>query len=226
MLSARQQRETLAAIVAAVESDDSEDLEQLLANQAQVLADCLHLTPAVLRAFCSMATVPRRARLDTLLRRIKERDHAANARATASLATAAATQLASTARWQDELVELDPGVVLGRELRADRSRKFIEFLAEGFAPVAVRREKLVDTAKALRSFAVTCRLEPRGLCFSWRAGKGGLRLVAQNVDVLSRQAVLPVVLARPVTPKLEIPTRATIHLLPSFNDVWAQIMQM
>jgi hypothetical protein len=139
---------------------------------------------------------------------------------------AATAQLASTARWRDELVELDPGVVLGRELRADRSRKFIEFLAEGFAPIAIRREKLVDTAKALRPFAVTCRLEPRGLCFSWRAGKGGLCLAAQNVDVLSREAVLPVVLARPVTPKVETVKRATVHFLPSFLDVWAQIQQM
>lgn len=226
MLSARQQRETLAEIVAAVESDDGESLELLPVKQAQLLADCLHLTPTAIRSFCSMEPAPRRARLDTLLRRVKERDHEANARATASLATAAATQLANTARWQDELVELDPGVVLGRELRADRSRKFIEFLAEGFAPVAIRREKLVDVAKALGPFAVTCRLESRGLRFSWRGGKGGLRLASQNVDTLRREAVLPVVLARPVTPKVETAARASIPFLPSFNDVWAQLQQM
>jgi hypothetical protein len=172
-----------------------------------------------------MAPVLRRARLQAILLSAKERDRSNAARATESIAVAAITQLAGLARWREDHVELDPAIVLGRGIRGDSGRKFVEFVAEGFEPVSIRREKLEDTARGLRRLAVTCRLDARGLCFFWRGGKGHLFLVSQDLARVHRDAVMRVMLTRPVVPKVEARSRV-ISVLPSFSDVFAQIMQM
>ncbi|HWA72796.1 MAG TPA: hypothetical protein VG937_10690 [Polyangiaceae bacterium] len=133
-----------------------------------------------------------------LVRSAKEHDQAVHARAMEGLAIAAASQLAGLARWHDDRIDLDSKIVLGKGLHADRSRKYIRFEAEGAEPVAIRRVKLQEAAKALRFPDIACFLDLRGLCFSWREGRGGLILSPQSVERKDRDAVLSVVIARPL----------------------------
>jgi len=221
----RQQREAIATLIAYVESDDDQGLKGFLVDDSRVLCDALYVTTEELTSLGAMAPAPRRVRLQSILRLAKERDHAVAVRSTQSLAVAAAIQLAGLARWREDYIELEPAIVLGRGIRGDCSRKFIEFVAEAFKPVAVRREKLEDAASGLRHLAVTCRLESRGLCFYWREGKGHLYLVSQTTASASGDAVLRVTFTRPPTPKVENRLRP-VSVLPSFSEVFAQIMQM
>ena len=105
--------------------------------------------------------------------------------------------LALSAAWEDERITLDARIVLGRNLLADRTRRFIRFDVEGRAPLVIRREKLSEAGKALKFADVSCAVDRAGLRFRWRSGKGGLLLFDTKVDARYRDAVLYVVIARP-----------------------------
>ena len=210
-------RELVATLVACADNDDDQELEQLLVEHLPALSEALHKTPEALRAVCAMAPAARLARIGTLIKLAKERDQAASAQAMSRRALDAAVQVASLAKWHEGRVELDATLVLGRELRADPSRMYIRFNADGFEPVAVRREKLWEASRKVRFSDVACNLTARGLCFSWRAGKGGLVLTSQHVLPDELGAILSVVIARPVVPEFE---RSVVRLSKPSNVSW------
>lgn len=218
-------RELVAALIACAESEDenAQELEQLLGARLPVLAEALNTTPDRLRMICSLAPEARRGELRSLVRTAKEHGQAVHARAMEGLSIAAASQLAGLAKWHEDRVVLDSTIVLGKGLQADRSRKYILFDAEGSAPVAIRRTKLQEASKALRFGDVTCALDSRGLRFGWHGGRGGLLLTPQNVDRKDRDAVLSVVIVRPVAPKT-VAVRSSASLTPSwFSEAFAHL---
>ncbi|HXK16725.1 MAG TPA: hypothetical protein VNG33_02890 [Polyangiaceae bacterium] len=161
------------------------------------LAEALGVSPGSLVAACALPSMDRIVRVRVLVRRAEERARSAHAAVTQNIALAAAAMLAKLATWGEDRVELDSRIVLGRNLLADRSKKYVRFDADGIGSVVVRRGKLVETGKALRFPDLTCWLDRSGLSFGWRAGRGGLRLVTQPVEARERDAVLSVVMERP-----------------------------
>jgi hypothetical protein len=202
-------RELVAALAACGEGDDDcgQELKQLLAASSSQLADVLGTTQAKLLALPGMAHGARQARVRELLRDARQRQQSASASVAQNLSVAAATMLAKLARWDGARVVLDPRIVLGRSLLADRSRRYVRFDAEDFPAVAVRRDKLAQAARALTFKDMACSIDARGLRFTWRGGRGRLLLTNQEVELRHRDTVLHVVMAKPCPTSL--PVRAT-----------------
>lgn len=201
----RQPRELLATLIASVESEseDDQELQELLVAHALELAELLGVSPGSLVATCALPPMDRIVRIRVLVRRAEDRARSAYAALTQNLALAAAAMLSKLALWSEERVDLDPRIVLGRNLLADRTRKYVRFDAEGVPATVIRRSKLAEAGKALRFPDLTCWLDRSGLSFGWRAGRGGLRLVTQQVQARERDAVLSVVMVRPRPAQVE-----------------------
>jgi hypothetical protein len=221
-------RELVAILLALAESDEPEDqeLEEFLVAHSSQLEQALHTPAATLLALTAQSPISRINQVREAVRQVKERQQAAQFSAAQNLSQAAATMLALSAAWDCDGVKLDARIALGRNLLADRTRKFFRFDVEGNAPVVIRREKLSEAAKALKFPDVTCSVNRHGLRFGWRAGKGGLVLVSQNVDARHRDAVLSVVIVRP-RPALTEPqaVRARARARPSswFGEVFGDL---
>lgn len=226
MRRAPSQRELVAALIACAESEseDDEELKQLLGRHGAVLADAIGVANAEIHAVATLSSTERSARVRALVRRGRERQQAVDARAMEGLSIAAASMLANLAKWQEDRVELDAKIVLGRGLCANRARKYVLFDAEGYAPVAIRRVKLREAWRALQFLDVICHLDTRGLCFTWRAGRGGLFLTSQEIASKERASLLPVVIARPVGRETQrgaiLPTGYTPNW---FREAFAQL---
>lgn len=226
MRKAPSQRELVAALVACAESEseDDEELKQLLGRHGAILADAIGVASAELHAVATLSSTERSARVRALVRHGRESQQAADARAMEGLSIAAASMIANLAKWREDRVELDAKIVLGRGLCANRARKYVLFDAEGCAPVAVRRTKLREASRALQVLDVTCHLDTRGLCFAWRAGRGGLVLTSQEIAPKERASVLPVVIVRPVGRETQrdaiLPTAYTPNW---FREAFAQL---
>jgi hypothetical protein len=193
------QRDLIATFVALCESEGTEyqELDEFLVAHSTQLRHLLRAPAADLHALVTLAPESRATGVRRLTRQAKEREQTAQANAAQNLSLAAATMLALSAVWEGEHVTLDARIALGRNLLADRTRRFIRFDVEGRPPLVIRREKLSEAGKVLKFADVSCALDRRGLRFRWRAGKGGLLLVDQKVDARYRDAVLSVVIARP-----------------------------
>jgi hypothetical protein len=101
--------------------------------------------------------------------------------------------LASRARYAHDGIELDRGLLLG-PLLAGPDKKIVTFDL-GDAEVSVARRKLVAIKHATRRFIdLTASVDPKGLRFRWRAGRGGLNLrpllVRPQDRVLERRVVI------------------------------------
>jgi hypothetical protein len=205
------------------ESDDDQELERLLVAHLSQLAEALNTAPARIEALRSMTAMNRIVRVRVLVKAAKERQHAVNAAAMQNLSIASAAMLGKLAQWGDERVQLDHRIVLGRSLVSDRACRYICFAAEGYDPIAIRREKLVDAAKALKFADLSCRIDQRGLRFSWGGDRGGLLLVSQRIEAQHRGAVLSVVIERP-RPRAELSVsppreRASSWMGDVFNEL-------
>lgn len=205
-------RELVATLVACANNDDDQELEQLLVDHLENVAEALHRTPEAIRAVCAMPPAPRLARIGTLVKQARASDATANARAMQRVAMDAASQVASLAKWRKDCVELDATVVLGSRFVGDRHRKYVRFDADGFEPVVIRREKLVEARRSLHIAKTACSIDARGLCFSW-GPKGRLILTSQPIVPNEMDIVLSVVIARPVVPRIE--RSAVRHSRPS-----------
>jgi len=193
------QRELAEALLGCVESeaDDDQELQRLLVVHEVDLADSLRCAPSSLSALLQLDTEERRVRVRALIRSAREHRQQAQAGVLHNASRASAAMLAKLAVWSDGKVDLDPKIVLGGGLLGDRTRAFIRFDAESLGVVTVRRAKLAEASKALRFSDLSCWLSPAALCFGWRGGIGGLRLVDQQVGSREVEAVLTVALRRP-----------------------------
>lgn len=206
------QRDLVATFVALCESEGTEhqELEEFLVAHSEQLARPLGASISDLLEFRLKSPLLRQEQARRLLHEARQREQTAQASASQNLSLAATKMLALSAVWTAEQVTLDPRIVLGRNLLADRTRRFVRFDVEGRAPIAIRREKLCETGRALRFTDLSCAVTPAGLRFRWRQSKGGLLLTDQKVEPRHRDAVLSVVIARPrpaVVEQQHVPTR-------------------
>lgn len=199
MVRAQSRRDLVATFVALCESEGTEyqELEEFLVAHSTQLGHLLGARAADLHVLVTLPPESRATGVRGLRRQAKEREQAAQASAAQNLSLAAAAMLALSAAWVEDQVTLDARIMLGRNLLADRTRRFIRFDVEGRPPLVVRREKLSEAGKALKFADVSCTVDRVGLRFCWRRGKGGLVLFDQKVDAPYRDTVLSVVIARP-----------------------------
>ncbi len=199
VVKAQSRRDVVATFVALCESEGTEyqELDEFLVAHSTQLGHLLRAPAADLHALVTLPPESRARGVRGLTRQAKEREQAAHASAAQNLSLAAADMLALSAAWEGEQVTLDARVMLGRNLLADRTRRFIRFDVEGRAPLVIRREKLSEAGKALTFADTGCAIARAGLRFRWRDGKGGLLLVGQQIDARNRDAVLSIVIARP-----------------------------
>jgi hypothetical protein len=111
-------------------------------------------------------------------------------------ASSAARQLAETAAWDGNAVNVDPAILLG-DLLVDRSRKHIEFCLDGEKDVAVERIHLLATGRAIAHKCDACAvIDGGGVHIRWGGGRGGLNWYRQIVLPADSDAALRVEFAR------------------------------
>ena len=191
------ERELLATLLAAVESDDgNEELTALLQEHGVTIAASLGITTAQLEATCKAPPMDRTVKVRVALRRFRERHAAALKQQAQNLSIAAADMLAGLSRWHEDRVDIDAKIILGT-LLADGQRKAIRFDVEGRSSVTVLRNKLKEASRALGFSDLRCFIDERGLNFRWHGGRGGLVLVTQDSQKFEASAVLTVEFQRP-----------------------------
>jgi hypothetical protein len=219
-------RELVTTLLALAECDDPEgqEFEQFLVTHSSPLEQALHMPTASLLALTARSPISRIHQVREMVRQAKEREQSAQSSAAQNLSQAAATMLALSAAWDTDQVNLDARIALGRNLLADRTRKFIRFDVEGNAPIVIRREKLSEAGRALKFPDVICSVNRLGLRFGWHAGKGGLVLVSRSVEARHRDAVLSVVITRPRPALSETqPVRARARPSSWFGEVFGDL---
>jgi len=207
------ERELLATLSAAVESDDGDDeLNELLQEYAGSIASSLCMTTGQLLAICKAPPMDRTVKIRVALRRFRERHAESLKRQAENLSIAAANMLVGLSRWHEVQVEIDARIVLGT-LLADRQRTAIQFCVEGRC-VTVLRDKLKEAGRVLPFSDLCCFIDERGLNFRWHGGRGGLVLVSQSVEKFESSAVLTIEFPRP-QPKAKLSLVPPSPITPS-----------
>lgn len=174
----------LALLVRAPEPNEN-NIGELIAGHANELADAFGIQPVRL---LRMAHLPDplvapsvRILFDEL--RIKQR------MTETRRAEQAARELGRKATWLDERVVLDVDIVLG-DLLSDRSKKFIRFIDDSF-DVSVRRSTIAECRPLRRTFMdLVSFVNAKGVSFRWRAARGRLNFLPQQVDDPERALVV------------------------------------
>ena len=197
-------RELVANLVACAESEnnDGQELRRLLASHSPGLADILGVT-AQRHGQASPSLDPESrnpAGLVRLVRLARERQQAVLRECSAEPLTSYSSNARAAGSTMDggsdrarHLV-----IVLGRNLLADRTRKYIRFDVEDREPVIVRRAKLYEAGQHP---AVSGCQPPAGTCsklrfeLALRKGRAGSSPSAWNRK--GSDAVLSVVVQRP-----------------------------
>lgn len=190
------ERELLTAFSAAGESDDGEELVELLEDHATAIASALGISAAQLEAISKASPMDRTVKVRVALRRFRERHAESLRRQAQNLSIAAADMLVGLSRWHQERVDVDAKIVLGT-LLADGQRKAIRFDVEGRSSVTVLQDKLKEARRALGFSDLRCFIDERGLNFRWHGGRGGLVLTNQSVEKYDSSAVLTVEFQKP-----------------------------
>ncbi len=207
------ERELLTAFSAAGESDDGEELVELLQDHAATIALALGMTAAQLEALSKASPMDRTVKVRVALRRFRERHAESLRRHAQNLSIAAADMLVGLSRWHQERVDVDAKIVLGT-LLADGQRKAIRFDIEGRSSVTILRDKLKEARRALGFSDLRCFIDERGLNFRWHGGRGGLVLVTQSVEKFESGSVLTVEFQKP-RPKTKPSFMAPSPIAPS-----------
>jgi hypothetical protein len=191
------ERELLATLAAAAESDDgTEELTALVQDYGGAIGGALGMSMRQLEAICTASPMDRTVKVRVALRRFRERHAESLRRQAQNLSIAAADMLVGLSRWHPERVDIDARIVLGT-LLADRQRKAIRFDVEGRSSVTILRDKLKEAGRALGSSDLRCFIDERSLNFRWHGGRGGLVLVSQSVEKFESNAVLTVEFPKP-----------------------------
>jgi hypothetical protein len=190
------ERELLATLSAAAESDGTEELTVLVQEHGGVIAGALGVSVKQLEAICNAPLMDRTVKIRVALRRFRERHADSLKRQAENLSIAAAHMLVGLSRWYPERVDIDARIVLGT-LLADRRRKAIRFEVEERSSVTIMRDKLKETSRALPFADLRSFIDERGLNFRWHGERGGLLLVSQSVEKFETSAILNVEFPRP-----------------------------
>jgi hypothetical protein len=176
----------------------SHNLGQYLAEHGDEFATLLDVGADELQALCSQPDEETAPRLRELLQRRADMCTAHHQAARRDAALSAAQRLVATAVWRTTTtVLLDVRVLLG-DLLADVDNKHVSFISCAFE-VHLPRKRLVEAAQVLpRQFAdLVSWMDPAGLHFRWRHGRGGLDFYPQAVPAREWSHVLCVNIPAP-----------------------------
>jgi hypothetical protein len=187
----------------------SHNLGHYLAEHGDELAALLDVGVDELQALSSQPDEESAPRIRELLQRRVETRAVHHQAARREAALGAARRLAMTAIWRaNTTAVLDVTVLLG-DLLVDANSKHISFISRAFE-VHLPRPKLVEAAQVLpRQFAdLVSWVDPAGLHFRWRQGRGGLDFYPQPVPAREWAHVLCVNIPAPAIEQVQ-PTPVT-----------------
>jgi hypothetical protein len=182
----------LALLVRAPEPG-SNNLGEYVADNAAELAQVLGIDPRWLEAARATDDEEVVSRIRQLLARARDHGVQQDLERRRQRSLEAAQRLGATATWAPDLgAELDVELLLG-ELLADRSKRWIAFTtAEAVATIIPRH--LIAAAAPLRRLHLDLAswVDPQGLHFRWKGGRGGYNWRAHEVHLWLADQVLAV----------------------------------
>jgi hypothetical protein len=171
----------------------SSNLGSHLHQHADALAPLLRLTPAELRARANDVDEVLVPGMVCTLRSVDGALRADRERRQSDMSLRAAHTIGATARWMDDRAVLDVDLLL-TELLADRTLKYVSFVAEGDdSAVTVYRWMLVEVRPLRRIFIdLVSWVDAEGFHFRWKGGRGALNWKHQVVPAGAESFVLTV----------------------------------
>jgi hypothetical protein len=197
-MGSRSELAVLQKLVAAPEPGTN-NIGTYLSSRAAMLAPALGVPVTSLEAAAHVPDEEIAPQLQALLRQRLDRNKNTRQLGTIERAAMAAVRLSRTARWERNIVVLDPDLLLG-DLVVDTSKKYVAFSFSEH-DLTLERAKLADVARVITQKTYPDRsafLDARGLHLRWKGGRGGLDLVTQVPHVFDRDRILTVVIDRPV----------------------------
>jgi hypothetical protein len=176
----------------------SRNLGHYLAEHGNEFAALLDVGENELRALYSQPDEEAAPRIRELLQRRTEMRTAHHQAARRDAAMGAAQRLAATAVWRANTTAVLDVTILFGDLLADPDTRHINLVSRAFE-VHLPRKTLVDAAHVLpRQFAdLVSWVDPAGLHFRWRYGRGGLDFYPQVVPASEWAHVLCVNIPAP-----------------------------
>jgi hypothetical protein len=194
----------LALLVRAPEPG-SNNLGEYVADNATELAQVLGLPVGSLEAARAVDDEAVAPRVHHLLRRARDHRVQQDLERRRQRSLEAAERLGVTATWTDLGAELDVGLLLG-EVLADRTKRWVAFTTDQAVATIIPRHLLAATVPLRRlHIDLASWVDPQGLHFRWRGGRGGYKWRAHEVHPSLADQVLSV----PLRPKtvIRVPER-------------------
>jgi hypothetical protein len=186
----------LALLVRAPEPG-SNNLGEYVANNATELAQALGIDPRWLEAARATDDEQVVSRIRQLLARARDHRVQQDLERRRQRSLEAAERLGVTATWTDLGAELDVDLLLG-EVLADRTKRWVAFTTDQAVATIIPRHLLAATVPLRRlHIDLASWVEPQGLHFRWRGGRGGYNWRAHEVH----PSLADQVLAVPLRPK-------------------------
>jgi hypothetical protein len=184
----------------------SSNLGEFVADNAVEVAQVLGMDARWLGAARATDDEEIAPRIRQLLQRARDRHVQEDLERRRQRSLEAAERLGASARWTTDLgAELNVDLMLG-ELLADRTKKWVAFTTADAVATIVPRHLVAATAPLRRlHIDLASWVDPQGLHFRWRGGKGGYRWRPHEVDPRFADLVLTVPLAPRVA--LHVPER-------------------
>ncbi len=185
----------LALLVRAPEPG-SYNLGEFLADNASELAQVLGLPVGSLEAARAVDDEAVAPRVHHLLRRARNQRVQQDLERRRQRSLEAAERLGATAVWTPDLgAQLDVDLLLG-ELLADRTKRWIAFTTAEAEATIIPRHFIAATVPLRRiHLDLACWVDPEGLHFRWRGGRGGYNWRSHQVHPSLADRVLTVPLA-------------------------------
>jgi hypothetical protein len=195
MSSARRDPVRDLALLVRAPEPGSTNLGEFLADNASGLAQVLGVAADNLEASAVIDDEDLAPRIRQLLQRARDRHVQQDLERRRQRSLEAAQRLGATARWTDVGCELDVDLLLG-ELLADRTKKWVSFTTDEGLSTIIPRHFISATAPLRRvHIDLACWVDPTGLHFRWKGGRGGYNWAACEVDPRFHDQMLTVPLA-------------------------------
>ncbi len=187
------------ALLARAPEPGSSNLGEFVADNAGELAQVLGIDRRWLEAARATDDEQVVARIRGLLTRARDHHVQQDLERRRQRSLEAAERLGASAVWTPDLgAELDVDLLLG-DLLVDRTKKWVAFTADQAVATIVPRHLLAATAPLRRiHIDLASWVDPQGVHFRWKGGKGGYNWRPHDVHPSSADCVLPVPL-RPRT---------------------------
>jgi hypothetical protein len=210
-MTSRARRDPLRELALLVRAPEpgSRNLGEFVADHATELAQVLGIDPRWLEAARATDDEQVVSRIRQRLARARDQHVQQDLERRRQRSVEAASRLGATAVWTPGLgAQLDVDLLLG-EVLADRTKKWIAFTEQAAATI-VPRHLIAATAPLQRiHLDLGCWVDPQGLHFRWKGGRGGYNWRGHQVHPSLADRVLAV----PLRPSnvITVPERRRGH---------------